>query len=244
MAQSRHFTWSQCWTEIITYTNHHPHLFIWQSHVVVFSFSILHLKITSYLNRCVILSLSLSSPLTLQIKALQKQRRDGCKLFNGEGKKHCFLSNLNSAETFCQFFHLFFYVVSFPRHTCRARQRVLPNAILLYVLLLCHPDDDSPAVLKRLWLNVNPGPSRPSGKLNYAPVYVWSLFVFLVFLLFVYKVSSVKTVSVAVDVSTTAENVVHYIKQECKLLVSHPSNCHSVAVRSFRAKTEKENQSI
>lgn len=56
-------------------------------------------------------------------------------------------------------------------HTCRSRQRVLPNAILLYVLLLCHPDDDNPA-----------------------------------------------TVAVAVDLSTTAENVVHYIKQECKLL--------------------------
>ncbi|XP_065106097.2 uncharacterized protein arhgap20b [Paramisgurnus dabryanus] len=56
-------------------------------------------------------------------------------------------------------------------HTKRARQRVLPNAILLYVLLLCHPDDDSPA-----------------------------------------------TVAVAVDVSTTAENVVDYIQQHCKLM--------------------------
>ncbi|XP_057206336.1 uncharacterized protein arhgap20b isoform X2 [Triplophysa rosa] len=62
------------------------------------------------------------------------------------------------------------YVATF-RHTCRARQKVLPSAILLYVLLLCHPDDDSPA-----------------------------------------------TIAVAVDVSTTAENVVHYIKKECKLL--------------------------
>ncbi|XP_056601886.1 uncharacterized protein arhgap20b isoform X2 [Triplophysa dalaica] len=103
-------------------------------------------------------------------------------------------------------------------HTCRARQRVLPSAILLYVLLIRHPDEDSPAVLKLLWLNVNPGPSRPSGNLNYAPVYVWSLFVFLVFLLFVCMLSAVKTIAVAVDVSTTAENVVHYIKQECKLL--------------------------
>ncbi|KAA0716682.1 Rho GTPase-activating protein 20 [Triplophysa tibetana] len=56
-------------------------------------------------------------------------------------------------------------------HTSRARQRVLPSAILLYVLLIRHPEDDSPA-----------------------------------------------TIAVAVDVSTTAENVVHYIKQECKLL--------------------------
>ncbi|XP_055054821.2 uncharacterized protein arhgap20b [Misgurnus anguillicaudatus] len=56
-------------------------------------------------------------------------------------------------------------------HTSGARQRVLPNAILLYVLLLCHPDDDSPA-----------------------------------------------TVAVAVDVSTTAENVVEYIQQQCKLM--------------------------
>ncbi|XP_048043277.1 uncharacterized protein arhgap20b [Megalobrama amblycephala] len=56
-------------------------------------------------------------------------------------------------------------------HTCRARQRVLPNAILLYVLLICHADDNSSA-----------------------------------------------TVAVAVDVSTTAENVVQYIMQQCKLL--------------------------
>ncbi|XP_026112537.1 rho GTPase-activating protein 20 [Carassius auratus] len=56
-------------------------------------------------------------------------------------------------------------------HTCRARQKVLPNAILLYVLLICHPDDTSSA-----------------------------------------------TVAVAVDVSTTAENVVQYIMQQCKLL--------------------------
>ncbi|KAK2911137.1 hypothetical protein Q8A67_003270 [Cirrhinus molitorella] len=56
-------------------------------------------------------------------------------------------------------------------HTCRARQKVLPNAILLYVLLFCHPDDNSSA-----------------------------------------------TVAVAVDVSTTAENVVQYIMQQCKLL--------------------------
>ncbi|XP_039515701.1 rho GTPase-activating protein 20 [Pimephales promelas] len=56
-------------------------------------------------------------------------------------------------------------------HTCRARQRVLPNAILLYVLLICHPDDNSS-----------------------------------------------ETVAVAVDVSTTAENVVQYIMQQCKLL--------------------------
>ncbi|XP_043096125.1 uncharacterized protein arhgap20b isoform X2 [Puntigrus tetrazona] len=56
-------------------------------------------------------------------------------------------------------------------HTCRARQKVLPNAILLDVLLICHPDDNSSA-----------------------------------------------TVAVAVDVSTTAENVVHYIIQQCKLL--------------------------
>ncbi|XP_016415862.1 uncharacterized protein LOC107746244 [Sinocyclocheilus rhinocerous] len=56
-------------------------------------------------------------------------------------------------------------------HTCRARQKVLPNAILLYVLLICRPDDNSSA-----------------------------------------------TVAVAVDVSTTAENVVQYIIQQCKLL--------------------------
>ncbi|XP_051966492.1 uncharacterized protein LOC127632057 [Xyrauchen texanus] len=56
-------------------------------------------------------------------------------------------------------------------HTCRARQRILPNAILLYVLLICHPNDDCPA-----------------------------------------------TVAVAVDVSTTADNVVQYIMQRCKLL--------------------------
>ncbi|XP_016308878.1 uncharacterized protein LOC107663218 [Sinocyclocheilus anshuiensis] len=56
-------------------------------------------------------------------------------------------------------------------HTCRARQKVLPNAILLYVLLICHPDDNSS-----------------------------------------------DTVAVAVDVSTTAENVVQYIMQQCKLL--------------------------
>lgn len=124
-----------------------------------------------------------------------------------------------SVEAFCQFSIEICYIFSFHRHTCRARQRVLPNAILLYVLLLCHSDDDRPAVFKLLWLNVNPGPSRPSGKLNYAPVYVWSLFVFL---LFVYMLSAVQTIAVAVDVSTTAENVIHYIKQECKLLVSHP----------------------
>ncbi|XP_073696188.1 uncharacterized protein arhgap20b [Garra rufa] len=56
-------------------------------------------------------------------------------------------------------------------HTCRARQKVLPNAILLYVLLICHPEDNSSA-----------------------------------------------TIDVAVDVSTTAENVVQYIMQQCKLL--------------------------
>ncbi|XP_016409453.1 uncharacterized protein LOC107741269 [Sinocyclocheilus rhinocerous] len=56
-------------------------------------------------------------------------------------------------------------------HTCRAKQKVLPNAILLYVLLICHPDDNSS-----------------------------------------------ETVAVAVDVSTTAENVVQYIMQQCKLL--------------------------
>uniref|UniRef100_A0A9J7YPK4 Rho-GAP domain-containing protein n=1 Tax=Cyprinus carpio carpio TaxID=630221 RepID=A0A9J7YPK4_CYPCA len=59
-------------------------------------------------------------------------------------------------------------------HTCRARQKVLPNAILLYVLLICHPDDNSSV--------------------------------------------AVKTVAVAVDVSTTAENVVQYIIQQYKLL--------------------------
>ncbi|XP_051517012.1 rho GTPase-activating protein 20 [Myxocyprinus asiaticus] len=56
-------------------------------------------------------------------------------------------------------------------HTCRVRQRILPNAILLYVLLICHPNDDCPA-----------------------------------------------TVAVAVDVSTTADNVVQYIMQRCKML--------------------------
>ncbi|XP_067295305.1 rho GTPase-activating protein 20 isoform X2 [Pseudorasbora parva] len=56
-------------------------------------------------------------------------------------------------------------------HTGRARERVLPNAILLYVLLIGNPDDNSSA-----------------------------------------------TVAVAVDVSTTAENVVQYIMQQCKLL--------------------------
>ncbi|XP_016143724.1 uncharacterized protein arhgap20b [Sinocyclocheilus grahami] len=56
-------------------------------------------------------------------------------------------------------------------HTCRARQKVLPNAILLYVLLICRPDDNSSA-----------------------------------------------TIAVAVDVGTTAENVVQYIIQQCKLL--------------------------
>ncbi|XP_056313590.1 rho GTPase-activating protein 20 [Danio aesculapii] len=56
-------------------------------------------------------------------------------------------------------------------HTCNARQGILPNAILLYVLLICQPDDNNSA-----------------------------------------------TVAVAVDVSTTAENVVQYIMQQCKLL--------------------------
>ncbi|XP_051981809.1 rho GTPase-activating protein 20-like [Xyrauchen texanus] len=56
-------------------------------------------------------------------------------------------------------------------HTCRLRQRILPNAILLYVLLICHPNDNCPT-----------------------------------------------TVAVAVDVSTTADNVVQYIMQQCKLL--------------------------
>uniref|UniRef100_A0A9J7XK80 Rho-GAP domain-containing protein n=4 Tax=Cyprinus carpio carpio TaxID=630221 RepID=A0A9J7XK80_CYPCA len=56
-------------------------------------------------------------------------------------------------------------------HTCRARQKVLPNAILLYVQLICLP-------------NVN----------------------------------SSETIAVAVDVTTTAENVVQYIMQQCKLL--------------------------
>ncbi|KTG39184.1 hypothetical protein cypCar_00009159 [Cyprinus carpio] len=62
------------------------------------------------------------------------------------------------------------YVVTY-RHTCRARQKVLPNAILLYVQLICLP-------------NVN----------------------------------SSETIAVAVDVTTTAENVVQYIMQQCKLL--------------------------
>lgn len=41
-------------------------------------------------------------------------------------------------------------------------------------------------------------------------------------LLLVYMLLAVKTVAVAVDVSTTAENVVQYIIQQCKLLVSDP----------------------
>lgn len=41
-------------------------------------------------------------------------------------------------------------------------------------------------------------------------------------LLFVYVLFAVKTIAVAVDVTTTAENVVQYIMQQCKLLVSDP----------------------
>lgn len=41
-------------------------------------------------------------------------------------------------------------------------------------------------------------------------------------LLLVYMLLAVKTVAVAVGVSTTAENVVQYIIQQCKLLVSDP----------------------
>ncbi len=40
--------------------------------------------------------------------------------------------------------------------------------------------------------------------------------------LLVYMLLAVKTVAVAVDVSTTAENVVQYIIQQSKLLVSDP----------------------
>lgn len=78
------------------------------------------------LNRCVILSLSLSSPLTLQIKALQKQRRDGCKLFNGEGKKTLFFIKSKLLKHFVSFSICFFMLFHFPgtpaepdRESCR-----------------------------------------------------------------------------------------------------------------------------
>lgn len=122
--------------------------------------------------------------------------------------------------------------VSFFRHTCRARQKVLPNAILLYVLLICHPDDNSSAVHKSLfsliWSRATPSPLGTkfmslfiSGSYLYSSLKLfivswWSM------LLLVYMLLAVKTVAVAVDVSTTAENVVQYIMQQCKLCVSDP----------------------
>ncbi len=131
--------------------------------------------------------------------------------------------------------HLLLFVcnnVSFFRHTCRARQKVLPNAILLYVLLICHPDDNSSAVHKRLfsliWSRATPSPLGTkfmslfiSGSNLYSSL---KLFIgsWCSMSLLVYMLLAVKTVAVAVDVSTTAENVVQYIIQQSKLLVSDP----------------------
>lgn len=85
--------------------------------------------------------------------------------------------------------------------------------------------------INAFWFNLDQATPGPQGtksmSLFISEVYLYSsLKLFLVswwsMLLFVYMLLAFKTVAVAVDVSTTAENVVQYIMQQCKLLVSSP----------------------
>lgn len=86
-------------------------------------------------------------------------------------------------------------------------------------------------IINAFWFNLDQATPGPQGtksmSLFISEGYLYSsLKLFLVswwsMLLFVYMLLAFKTVAVAVDVSTTAENVVQYIMQQCKLLVSSP----------------------